>query len=321
MKSLSFVFLGENGCRLDVALTHELTFLTRSKVSSLAVKVLVNGKNAKMSCKLKKKDRVDYEWKELPEISVAPCDLNLNVVYEDENVIVINKEQNMVTHPSHSSPNGTLLNALNYYRLYKSKWKDEFSFICLSPKACNKMLPKNQGDIFRLGIVHRLDKDTSGIILTARNLKTQMFLKNEFKRHRVRKFYVALLEGIPKEERSTIRTSIFRSKKDGRRFVASSNLEKGRLAVSRYKVLKRFGNVSLVVFRIYTGRTHQIRVHAKYIGCPVLGDGFYGKSLSGLSLFLHSYKLEVNICFGTHKVFKAPLPNRFKKMIRLLKNE
>ena len=309
MKQLSFTFDEKESCRLDKILTKHLPSLTRSQIKMLKASLLVNGKQAKMSTKLKDGDKVDFSYKELELPTPVAEDILLNILYEDENVIVINKKQGMVVHPSISTTHGTLVNAINYYRLKKSPIKDEFSYI-ISEKT---PLPASMDDLLRLGIVHRLDKDTSGLIITARNIKTQAFLKDEFKKHLVKKTYIALLEGIPKEKEGLIKTSIYRGKNG--KFIASSNLEKGRISISKYKVLKTYANISLVKFRIFTGRTHQIRVHAKYLGTPVLGDSIYGRASSNFSLALHAYKLELDITKKLHKTFKAKLPLRFKKVI------
>lgn len=309
MKKFNFTFDEKESCRLDKILAKHLPSLTRSQIKMLASSVLVNEKNVKMSTKLKNGDRVDFSYKELELPTPKSEDIPLNILYEDENVIVVNKRQGMVVHPSTSTTHGTLVNALNHYRLKKSPTKDEFSLV-ISQKAS---LPTSMDDLLRLGIVHRLDKDTSGLIITARNIKTQRFLKNKFKKHLVKKTYIALLEGIPKEKEGLIKTSIYRGKNG--KFIASSNLEKGRIAISKYKVLKTYTNISLVKFRIFTGRTHQIRVHAKYLGTPVLGDSIYGRASSNFSLALHAYKLELDITKKVHKTFKAKLPLRFKKVI------
>lgn len=309
MKQLSFTFDEKKPCRLDKILTKYLKTLTRSQIKSLSSSILVNEKEAKMSTKIKHGDNVIFCYKDLKLPTNKTQAIPINIIYEDENVIVVNKQQNIVVHPSISNPSGTLLNAINYYRLNKSPIKDEFS-LYISQNAC---LPISMNDPLRLGIVHRLDKDTSGLIITARNIKTQEFLKKQFKNRLVKKTYIAILEGIPKDSERMIKTSIFRGKNG--KFIASSNLEKGRLAISKYKVLKTYGELSLVKFRIFTGRTHQIRVHAKYIGHPVLGDSIYGKATPNISLALHAYKIELDIGKGIHKIFKARLPLRFKKAL------
>ena len=315
MKSLHFVYDRSEKRRLDVELASRIPSITRSQVSTLLESVKVNGKLAKLSYKLKMQDDVLFEYREVELPTNKPQDIPIKIVYEDENVIVVNKSASLTTHPCKTTTHGTLVNALNHYRFYVSNIKDEFanSFSANSSDPLSDVL-------LRQGIVHRLDKDTTGLIITARNKKTTDFLQTEFKAHRVKKYYLALLDGVPKKVSGMIKTSMYRSKKDGRKFVASSNLTKGRIAVSRYKIIKIVNNISLVRFRIYTGRTHQIRVHAKYLGTPVLQDALYGKRFSedGEPLFLHAYKLELDIAKGVHKVFKLPIPKRFRER---LKNE
>lgn len=315
MNQLNFTFDEKLSSRLDKILAKHLKPLTRSQIKMLCSSILVNGKIAKMSTKLKNGDRVVFVYKDLEIPTNEGQAIPLDVIYEDEDVIVIDKRQGMVVHPSSTTPKGTLVNALNYYRLKSSPIKDEFSSVI----SQNAPLPASMNDLLRLGIVHRLDKDTSGVIVTARNIKTQEFLKNEFKKHLVKKTYIAILEGVPKDREKVIKTSIFRNKNG--KFIASSNLKKGRLAVSKYKVLKTYRGFSLVKFRIFTGRTHQIRVHAKYICHPVLGDAIYGKPLKDFSLALHSYKIELDIAENKHKIFKAKLPLRFKKAFLACKKE
>ena len=315
MNQLNFIFDEKAYTRLDLACAKYLKPLTRSQIKMLVTSVLVNGKEVKMSHKIKKGDKVVFYYKDLKLPTYEAQAIPINILYEDENVIVVDKKQGMIVHPSNSATQDTLVNALNYYRLNVSPIEDEFSSVILR----NDTLPTSMDDLLRLGIVHRLDKDTSGLIVTARNIKTQKFLKNMFKNRLVKKTYIAILEGVPKDREKVIKTSIFRNKNG--KFIASSNLKKGRLAVSKYKVLKTYRGFSLVKFRIFTGRTHQIRVHAKYICHPVLGDAIYGKPLKDFSLALHSYKIELDIAENKHKIFKAKLPLRFKKAFLACKKE
>jgi len=317
--NFSFVYLEDSPIRLDVALTRRIEGMSRSQIANLEKNVLVNGIKRKLSYKLKMGDTVlcEYLMPRLPSYEAE--NIPLKIIYEDEDIIVVYKKCGMVVHPSSSSPSGTLLNALNYYRLNTSKIKDEF--VDVYKKNYSKTsrfapsLPSLDNDLWRLGIVHRLDKDTSGLIITARNIRVQQFLKKEFRERRVKKYYIALLNGVPKKEKEVIKTSIFRRKKDGR-FIASNNLKMGRISISSYKVIKTFGAFSLVKFRIYTGRTHQIRCHAKYILHPVLGDKIYGCVHSNLPLFLHAYKLKIKTPKEGFLTLKLGLPKRFKKMIK-----
>lgn len=308
-------------CRIDVYCTETLKNLSRSQLKTGLKSLYVNSQKAKLSRNVQNGDLIELVWDNpIPEYA-HPQKLPLNIIYEDENIIVVNKERGMVTHPAGGNWDGTLVNALNYYRLYDSRIKDEFAV------ELNKLLSGEVKNIeklslepYRMGIVHRLDKETSGLIITARNLKTEKLLKSFFKKRAVKKYYLAVLDGIPPKNKGRIKTSVFRSSSDRKKFSVSADLSKGKIALSAYKVLKSDGKMSLVLFRIYTGRTHQIRLHAKFMGCPVAGDKVYGKKKTGLEktgmpLMLHAYKLIIPDTVNSKKEFKAPIPNDFKQIL------
>ena len=313
----------ESPCRIDVYCTERLKKLSRSQLKTGLKSLSVNSQKAKLSRNVQNGDLIELVWDNpIPEYA-HPQKLMLNIIYEDENIIVINKERGMVTHPAGGNWDNTLVNALNYYRLYDSEIRDEFA------ESLNSLLSeegnlKNIEDFFldpyRMGIVHRLDKETSGLIITARNLKTEKLLKSFFKKRAVKKYYLAVLDGVP-PKMGRIKTCVFRSSSDRKKFSVSADLSKGKIALSAYKVLKSNGKMSLVLFRIYTGRTHQIRLHAKFMGCPVAGDKVYGKKKTGLEkktgmpLMLHAYKLIIPDGLNSKKEFKAPIPNDFKQIL------
>ena len=324
----------ESPCRIDVYCTERLKKLSRSQLKTGLKSLSVNSQKAKLSRNVQNGDLIELVWDNpIPEYA-HPQKLMLNIIYEDENIIVINKERGMVTHPAGGNWDNTLVNALNYYRLYDSEIRDEFA------ESLNSLLSeegnlKNIEDFFldpyRMGIVHRLDKETSGLIITARNLKTEKLLKSFFKKRAVKKYYLAVLDGVP-PKMGRIKTCVFRSSSDRKKFSVSADLSKGKIALSAYKVLKSDGKMSLVLFRIYTGRTHQIRLHAKFMGCPVAGDKVYGKKKTGLEkktgfvkktgleksgmpLMLHAYKLIIPDGLNSKKEFKAPIPNDFKQIL------
>lgn len=320
-KSISQKFQVEgllSPCRLDIYCAQKLKYLSRSQLKSGLKSLFVNSKKAKLSRNVQNGDVIELVWDNpIPDYAHAQK-LPINIIYEDKNMIVVNKGRGMVTHPAGGNWEGTLVNALNYYRLYDSKIKDEYSEYLknyLSEESFPKVAEKSDMDPYRMGIVHRLDKETSGLILTARNLKTEKRLKALFKKRLVKKYYIAVLNGLPPDTEGKIKTSVFRSNSDRKKFRASMDLSKGKKAVSAYKVLKSNGKISLVFFRIYTGRTHQIRLHAKFIGCPVLGDSVYGKSKTGCPLMLHAYKLIIPE-LSDRKEFKAAIPDDFKKIMR-----
>lgn len=335
-KSISEKFKVENllsPCRIDVYCTERLKNLSRSQLKTGLKSLYVNSQKAKLSRNVQNGDLIELVWDNpIPEYA-HPQKLTLNIIYEDENIIVINKERGMVTHPAGGNWGGTLVNALNYYRLYDSEIKDEFAV------ELNKLLREEVKtienlpfDSYRMGIVHRLDKETSGLIITARNLKTEKLLKSFFKKRAVKKYYLAVLDGVPPKNKGRIKTSVFRSSSDRKKFSVSADLSKGKIALSAYKVLKSDGKMSLVLFRIYTGRTHQIRLHAKFMGCPVAGDKVYGKKKTslekktdlvkkiglektGMPLMLHAYKLIIPDTVNLKKEFKAPIPKDFKQIL------
>jgi len=319
----------ESPCRIDVYCTENLKNLSRSQLKTGLKSLYLNSQKAKLSRNVQNGDIIELVWDNpIPEYA-HPQKLPLNIIYEDENIIVVNKERGMVSHPAGGNWDNTLVNALNYYRLYDSRIKDEFGV------ALNKLLReegalKNIENFFlepyRMGIVHRLDKETSGLIITARNLKTEKLFKSFFKKRAVKKYYLAVLDGVP-PKMGRIKTSVFRSRADRKKFSVSADLSKGKIAISAYKVLKSNGKMSLVLFRIYTGRTHQIRLHAKFMGCPVAGDKVYGKKKAGLNkktglekmsalpLMLHAYKLIIPDASNSKKEFKAPIPKDFKQIL------
>lgn len=300
--------------RIDIYCSDFIKGITRSKLKTGIKKLLLNSKKAKLSSYVRNGDVIDIDWENPVPNFCEPQNIPLKIIYEDKNIIVLNKPSGMVTHPANGNWNATLVNALNYYRLFISQEKDEFA--CLLNEEKEKL-----EDSFRLGIVHRLDKDTSGVIITARNFKTQEFLKQEFKNRNVKKYYLAILDGVPQKKFGVIKTAVFRKKNDRKKFTTSDDLSKGKIAYSAYKVLKHNARYSFVMFRIFTGRTHQIRLHAKHIGCPIVGDLIYGKknvNNKNCKLLLHAYKLIVNTSdteIGKRE-FKAKIPSYFLDVLR-----
>ena len=214
-------------------------------------KIIVNGKKTKVSYKIQKDDKIEVE-KEIPtEISLKAQDIPIDILYEDNDIIVVNKPKGMVVHPANGNPDGTLVNAV------MAICKDSLSGI---------------GGEIRPGIVHRLDKDTSGVIVVAKNDKAHINMSEQIKNHEVEKTYIALVKGFVKEEEATINMPIGRSTKDRKKMAVNKN---GKNAVTHFKVLKRFKNYTLLEVKIETGRTHQIRVHLSEIGYPVVGDTVY----------------------------------------------
>lgn len=290
------------------------TSMNRSRLKSAASEILINGKKAKLAAKVKAGDIIDIQWEEnIPE-DIEPENIPLEILYEDGNVCVVNKKQGMVTHPAAGNWTGTLVNALLYH------WGRQAIHQGSVEKVNAEILAKR-----RPGIIHRLDKDTSGLIITAKNRMAEEFLHDEFLHHnRILKEYIAICCGRPKELEGRIETQIIRDPRDRKRFKAVTGTNEGKKAVTIYKCFATYGPFSLMRIRIKTGRTHQIRVHMKYIGCPVMGDPIYGNFLKGspfqsASLMLHAYLLKIRLPDQKEpKTFKAPVPLRFKKVLRTL---
>lgn len=304
----SFLAEGDDaGMRVDKFLSLSLFDHTRQYFQKLIESgmVSVNGKVAKSSLKLKDGDKVEVSFPAPRALDLKPLDMDLDIVYEDSNVIVINKPAGLVVHPGagDSHIDDSLVNAILYH------CKDSLSGI---------------GGVMRPGIVHRLDKDTSGLIIVAKNDKTHAFLSAQFKEHTAEKTYFALLVGHLAHQKGSIEAPIGRDARDRKKMSVVSP-ENGRMAITKYKVLKYLGDYTLVEVKLITGRTHQIRVHFASIGYPLVGDPIYGRpgvnkyfeQEYGFSrLFLHAGALTLDVGKNKKKSFSAPLP---KDMNALLK--
>jgi 23S rRNA pseudouridine1911/1915/1917 synthase len=286
--------------RLDRYVSEILRILSRSQIKARNLKVKINKKDVKLSRYVKQGDAIELSWDEKEPDFIVPQDIPLDIVYEDENCIVINKAQGMVVHPGAGNRQGTLVNALCFRRLNSIS-----NFTGIRP-----------------GIVHRLDRETSGIIIAAYNEETHAFLARQFYMRKTRKTYIAILCGVPKEKKGRIETFIARDPKDRKRFTISSA---GKTAVTFYKVIKTWKNYSLIFLRPKTGRTHQLRVHMRYLGHPILGDPVYGcydKKFKDAKLMLHSKKLEITLPGEENEcVFSSNIPERFLEVIKKLDGE
>lgn len=257
------------GQRLDKAVA-ELTDLSRS-LANEQIKdglILVNGQAKKAKYAVKEGDVISYELPESEVVEYVAEDIPLEIVYQDEDVAVVNKPQGMVVHPSAGHTSGTLVNALMYHI---------------------KDLSGING-VLRPGIVHRIDKDTSGLLMIAKNDQAHVALADELKAKKSLRKYWAIVHGNLPNDRGVIEAPIGRSEKDRKKQAVTA---KGKPALTRFQVLERFGDFSLVELQLETGRTHQIRVHMAYIGHPVAGDEVYGprKTLKGHGQFLHARTL------------------------------
>lgn len=288
------------GMRLDRYCALRPGSVSRSRLKNGALSVTVNGQPAKLSRIVRPGDRIFLSWEDPESEDLVPENIPLDILYEDSNVTVVNKRQGMVTHPAAGNWSGTLVHALLWH------WKQE--------------APSGNP---RPGIVHRLDKDTSGIIITARNPDTETWLQSQFRTRRVRKTYAAILQGVPARRSGEIKTQILRDPRNRKRFTWSDDSSKGKFAHTDYRVVRSYGGYALVLFTLHTGRTHQIRVHSKFLGCPILGDPIYGKkdpSFQGATLMLHAYRLVIRLPGIDRPLrFIAPIPPRFRKVIRALR--
>ncbi len=302
------------GLRLDLFISEKLKLLSRSQIKARKLTAKINGKDVKASRLVKKGDILELCWEEEPPLHIIPQDIPLDIIYEDENCIVVNKPQGMVVHPGAGNRQNTLANAI-YYRMNHFHRTVEPEVYISRSVNFEPVVHEWAGGL-RPGIVHRLDKETSGVIIAAYNEKSHAFLSQQFKSRKTKKNYIAIICGAPKEKKGRIETFIARDPKDRKRFAVS---DKGKAALTFYKVLKTKGNYSLVLLRPKTGRTHQLRVHLKYLGCPILGDSIYGgkdKNFPNATLMLHSKSLAITL-FGETKerVFSSPLPERFSKIM------
>ena len=301
----------EKSERLDKFIASLPNGMNRSKLKSGVTEILVNGKKVKISQKVKAGDQIDIQWEDNIPDNIEPENIPLDIVYEDENVTVVNKAQGMVTHPACGNWTGTLVNALLYH------WGRQ-SIEQIKDGSDQEILARR-----RPGIVHRLDKDTSGLIITAKNRMSEEWLQKQFKDKTLQKEYICICCGRPPAESGDIRTQIIRDPKNRHRFKAVENTSEGKFARTIYHCLATYGNFSLIRVRIKTGRTHQIRVHMKYLNCPILGDAIYNKPNSEFpdaTLMLHSCRLK--ICLpGSEKlsVFRARTPERFLQVEKKLK--
>ena len=288
------IVVDEANVRIDKYLASKLDY-SREYIGKLidAKLVLVNGKVIKASYKINLNEEIiihDEEFK--VEEDILPVKMDLNIVYEDEYLMVINKPSGLVVHPGNGNYNNTLVNGLMYYT-------------------------KNLSDVggeFRPGIVHRIDKDTSGLLLIAKSNQVHEILADDFKNKRIKREYIALLDGVFRQGSATIDAPIGRDKQNREKMAV---VEDGKHAVTHMKVLKRYTEYTLVSCILETGRTHQIRVHMAYIGYPIHNDPVYAKKeATSFGQFLHSYKMNfVHPITKKEMEFTCPLPKYFEEFL------
>ncbi len=315
--------------RIDKYIASLPNGFNRSKLKSGIHEILVNGNKSKLSGKIRAGDQIDIQWEDNVPDNIEPQDIPLKIIFENDDICVVNKEQGMVTHPAAGNWSGTLVNALLFH---------------FGMGAIEQVKEGSAQEILerrRPGIVHRLDKDTSGVIITAKHRAAEDYLSREFKKRNAHKEYILIVRGCPPKRDGVVDTLIVRDGADRKRFKAVDenatkdlrfgedverfsrrNLPSGKRAVTLYHVVAVYSNYTLIRAKLLTGRTHQIRVHMKYLGCPVLGDPIYSKKdnfFPDATMMLHSRLLNIRLPgekdFTT---FKAAVPERFKKVIAVL---
>lgn len=286
--------------RLDAYIAKKREDLSRVMVQKLIENgnVLVDGKKRKISYKVQVGEVIELDIPEAKETGIKAEDIPLDIVYEDEDIIVVNKPKGMVVHPANGNPDGTLVNAIMAH--------------------CKGSLSGIGGEI-RPGIVHRLDKDTSGLLIVAKNDKAHINMSEQIKNREVKKIYIALVRGVVSENEATINMPIGRSTKDRKKMAVRKD---GKEAITHFKVLKRYANYTLLEVKIDTGRTHQIRVHMAEIGHPVVGDMVYsnGKNEFGVQgQMLHAKSLDFkHPITGKQMHLEAEVPEGFVSVLNQL---
>ena len=292
----------DQGTRIDKYLSDVIEGKSRSFIQGLIEKdsIKVNGKIPKSNYKLKALDEIEVILPEPEVLNVEAENIPIDIIYEDEDVVVANKAQGMVVHPAPGNYNGTLVNALLYH--------------CKNLSSIN--------GVIRPGIVHRIDKDTSGVLVIAKNDEAHTFLSEQLKDHSMKREYYALIEGRLKNDRGTIDKSLGRSKKDRLKI---GIVEGGKRAVTHYEVIERYNGYTLIKCVLETGRTHQIRVHMASIGFPLVGDPLYGFKRQKFKVegqVLHAKTLGfIHPRTKKYMEFTTDLPEYFTNILNKLRNE
>lgn len=299
LETKNFLITDGGGCRVDVFLSNQFDF-TRSRIKKLCDEqcVFVNGNVVKANKVLKENDYVTVNIPENKNLDLEPENIPLDIVYQDDDLAVINKPQGLTVHAGSGTNGSTLVNALLYHL-------DNLSGI---------------NGVVRPGIVHRIDKNTSGLLVVAKNDNAHLSLAKQLEDKTCRRIYIALLEGVVKDDKGRISTFIGRSTKDRTKMAV---VDFGREAITDYEVIKRYQSYTLCKFSLKTGRTHQIRVHAKHIGHPIVGDIEYGYKNQKFKLngqLLHAAKLQfIHPTTGEKVEFESKLPDYFENILKKLK--
>lgn len=288
---------GCGGMRLDAYLAAVVKLCSRSQLSYYGIEAFHRGNEVKLSKKVQTGEEYLISYTEPSEPDIRPEEIDLAILYEDDDVIVINKPQGMVVHPAHGNYTGTLVQGLMHY--------------------CGNLRRGFSEEPVRPGIVHRLDKDTSGVIITAKNRKAQEYLSAQFRKRRVEKVYYAVVKGRTPRQEGLIDKALVRDRQHRKRFTVSD--EGGKNAETLYRLQHEQNGYSLLTLHPKTGRTHQLRVHCAHLGTPILGDPVYSRKDNkhpALGLMLHAYSLKIKLPVdGKEHTFTAPLPERFDEFM------
>ncbi len=290
-----------DGVRLDRFISENLKLFSRSQIPHHAVEASVNGKPCKLSIKVSVGDSLNISYETPEPVSYSAEPMNLDIIFENQDVIVLNKPQGMVVHPAAGNHTGTLVQGLLHH--------------------CRELGEIFADEAIRPGIVHRLDKGTSGVIIAAKHPRAQEFLAAQFRRKKTEKKYYALVKGRLVRD-GEIETLLTRDRKNRKRFMVSET--EGKQAKTVFRVLKSWDRYSFVALAPVTGRTHQLRVHMKFLNHPILGDSTYGRKdnvLPDASLMLHAYSLKIRLPGEEEtRTFRAALPERIRTMIQVIEN-
>ena len=292
----------DSGKRIDKYISDNIAELTRSAVQGIIAKngITADGKAVSKNYKIRGTEIIEVEIPDAEPMDAVPENIPLDIVYEDNDLLVVNKPKGMVVHPAHGNYHGTLVNALLYH--------------------CGGSLSGING-VIRPGIVHRIDKNTSGLLIVAKNDKAHLRLAEQIKAHSFTREYEAIVSGFLKQESGTVDAPIGRHKTDRKKMCVTA--ENSRNAVTHYSLIRQFGGYAHIKCRLETGRTHQIRVHMAYIGNAVLGDDVYGKSYKGIEgQCLHARKIGfIHPSTEEYMEFSSDLPDYFTAILNKLEKQ
>jgi len=288
-----------NGMRVDRYIAERLDLFPRSQIAHRDVTVRIDGSGVKLSYKVRSGEVLEVEYAAAESASITAEDIELDIVFENDDVVVVNKPAGMVVHPAAGNWTGTLAQGLMHHV---------------------QSLQERFDDPARPGIVHRLDKDTSGVLIAAKHPEALALLSEQFKSHTTEKTYVAILRGQLPHSTGTVHNEIARDPHNRKRFTVVR--QGGKTAITNYRILRHYNGYTFVLLRPETGRTHQLRVHMAHLGCPIVGDPIYARRdprFPELGLLLHAYQLSIRLPHEDEaRTFTARIPRSFRKGLRFV---